>query len=180
MKETLVVLVDEKDNPIGVMEKMEAHQKAMLHRAVSVFIIDSRGAWILQKRAYHKYHSKGLWTNTCCTHPFPDESEEESASRRLMEEMGLQCNLNKLFTFIYKENLGNGLTEYELDHVFWGISDDTPIINTDEVESWMKISFEKLHQSVTEQPDLYTYWFKEIYQQVNRHIKNGNGVLKPA
>lgn len=171
--ETLIVLVDEKDNQTGLMEKMEAHQKAMLHRAVSVFIIDSKGEWILQKRAPHKYHSKGLWTNTCCTHPLPGESETESASRRLMEEMGIQCKLKKLFSFIYKETLDNGLTEYEYDHVFLGISDDTPVINTDEVESWMKISFEKLRQSVNESPDIYTYWFKDIYQKVNTHILNG-------
>lgn len=170
--ETLVILVDENDNQTGLMEKIEAHQKALLHRAVSVFIIDSKGEWILQKRAPHKYHSKGLWTNTCCTHPLPGESEMESASRRLMEEMGIQCDLKKLFTFIYKENLGDGLTEYEYDHVFLGISDDTPAINTDEVESWMKISFKMLHQSVTEQPELYTYWFKEIYHKVQMHIMN--------
>lgn len=170
--ETLVILVDENDNQTGLMEKMEAHQKALLHRAVSVFIIDSKGEWILQKRAPHKYHSKGLWTNTCCTHPLPGESEMESASRRLMEEMGIQCDLKKLFTFIYKENLDDGLTEYEYDHVFLGISDDTPAINTDEVESWMKISFKMLHQSVTEQPELYTYWFKEIYHKVQMHIMN--------
>ncbi len=173
MMETLVVLVDENDKQTGLMEKLEAHQKAMLHRAVSVFIIDSGGEWILQKRAHHKYHSKGLWTNTCCTHPLPGESEEESASRRLMEEMGIQCSLKKLFTFIYNEKMGSGLTEYELDHVFLGISDNTPVINTDEVESWLKISFDKLHQSVIDQPDNYTYWFKEIYQKVHAHIMNG-------
>jgi len=171
--DTLVILVDENDNQTGLMEKLEAHQKALLHRAVSVFIMDSGGEWILQKRAYHKYHSKGLWTNTCCTHPLPGESEKESASRRLMEEMGIQCDLKKLFTFIYKENMDDGLTEHEYDHVFWGISDDTPVINADEVESWMKISFDQLHQSVIDQPDLYTYWFKEIYQKVHMHIING-------
>lgn len=170
--ETLVVLVDEHDNQTGLMEKLEAHRKAMLHRAVSVFIIDSRGEWIIQKRAHHKYHSKGLWTNTCCTHPLPGESEEESVNRRLMEEMGIQCSLKKLFTFIYKEKMGCGLIEYELDHVFFGISDNPPVINTDEVESWLKISFDKLHQSIIDKPDLYTYWFKEIYQKVNTHIMN--------
>jgi isopentenyl-diphosphate delta-isomerase len=174
---TLVVLVDENDNQTGLMEKLEAHRKAMLHRAVSVFIIDSTGEWILQKRAHHKYHSKGLWTNTCCTHPLPGESEEESANRRLMEEMGIQCSLKKLFTFIYKEKMGSGLTEYEYDHVFYGISDNPPVINTDEVESWLKISFDKLHQSVIDQPDLYTYWFKQIYQKVNSHIRNGKNVF---
>jgi isopentenyl-diphosphate delta-isomerase len=89
-----------------------------------------------------------------------------------MEEMGIQCSLKKLFTFIYKEKMGSGLTEYELDHVFFGISDNPPVINTDEVESWLKIPFDKLHQSIIDQPDLYTYWFKEIYQKVNTHIMN--------
>jgi isopentenyl-diphosphate delta-isomerase len=173
MKETLVILVDDNDNQIGLMEKIEAHRKAMLHRAVSVFIIDSKGEWIIQKRAFNKYHSKGLWTNACCTHPLPGESEQESASRRLMEEMGIQCSLNKLFTFVYKENMGNGLTEHEYDHVFLGVSDSTPIINTDEVETWMNISFDKLHQHVIDHPDHYTFWFKEIYQKVNAHIMNG-------
>jgi isopentenyl-diphosphate delta-isomerase len=173
MMETLVILVDDKDIQIGLMEKMDAHRKAMLHRAVSVFIIDSKGEWIMQKRAHHKYHSKGLWTNACCTHPLPGESEEESASRRLMEEMGIQCSLNKLFTFIYKEEMENGLTEHEYDHVFLGISDSTPEINTDEAESWTKISFDKLHQQVIDHPEHYTYWFKEIYQKVNTHIIHG-------
>ena len=106
-----MILVDESNNPIGMMEKMETHRKALLHRAVSVFIINSNGEWILQKRALDKYHSMGLWTNTCCTHPSPGESDMESANRRLIEEMGINCKLKKLFSFIYKEKLDNELTE---------------------------------------------------------------------
>ncbi len=172
MKETYVTLVDENDNPIGLMEKMEAHRKAMLHRAISVFIINSKGEWILQKRALDKYHSKGLWTNTCCTHPLPDESEIETANRRLSEEMGLNCNLRKLFSFIYKERLDNELTEFELDHVFIGVTDSEPVINTAEVVDWKKMSFEELHIDIKANPDNYTYWFKHIYQNVNSHILN--------
>jgi isopentenyl-diphosphate Delta-isomerase len=172
MKDTYVILVDENDNQIGFMEKMEAHRKAMLHRAISVFILNSKGDWILQKRAFDKYHSKGLWTNTCCTHPLPEESEIETANRRLAEEMGLKCTLKKLFSFIYKEKLDDELTEYELDHVFLGISDSEPVINTDEVVDWKKMSFDELHSDITANPGNYTYWFKEIYQNVNSHILN--------
>jgi len=170
MEETFVILVDENDAPIGLMEKIEAHKKALLHRAISVFIINSKGDWILQKRAYDKYHSKGLWTNTCCTHPLPGESELDSANRRLIEEMGIECKIKKLFSFIYKEKLDNELTEYEYDHVFIGISDNEPVINISEVVDWKCISFEELHLDIQLNPDNYTFWFKEIYQNVNSHI----------
>jgi isopentenyl-diphosphate Delta-isomerase len=173
MNETLVILVDENDHQTGLMEKMEAHRKASLHRAVSVFIINSNGEWILQKRAYNKYHSKGLWTNACCTHPLPGESEQESANRRILEEMGISCKLKKLFTFMYKEKLENELIEHEYDHVFIGVSDNMPVINTSEVVEWKKISFDKLHQHLTEHPDMYTIWFKNIYQKVNSYILDG-------
>ncbi len=165
-----MILVDENDAPIGLMEKMEAHKKALLHRAISVFIINSKGDWILQKRAHNKYHSKGLWTNTCCTHPLPGESELDSANRRLIEEMGIDCKIKKLFSVIYKEKLDNELTEYEYDHVFIGISDNEPVINISEVVDWKSISFEELHLDIQLNPDNYTFWFKEIYQNVNSHI----------
>jgi len=177
MKETYVILVDDNDNPLGLMEKMEAHKKALLHRAISVFIIKSNGDWILQKRALDKYHSKGLWTNTCCTHPLPGESDIESANRRLTEEMGIDCKLKKLFSFIYKEKLDNELTEYEYDHVFIGISDTDPVINTTEVVDWKKISYEDLHRDILANPENYTYWFKEIYKSVNDHLLNGKNNL---
>ena len=170
---TYVILVDMNDNQVGVMEKMEAHRQAILHRAVSVFIINSKGEWILQKRALDKYHSMGLWTNTCCTHPSPGESDIESANRRLVEEMGITCKLEKLFSFIYKEKLENDLTEHELDHVFIGTTDNEPVINTNEADDWKKISFNDLHKDIRENPDNYTCWFKEIYQNVNSHLMNG-------
>jgi isopentenyl-diphosphate delta-isomerase len=173
MKETYVILVDKEDKPVGLMEKMEAHRRALLHRAISVFIINSKGEWILQKRAMDKYHSQGLWTNTCCTHPLPGETDLESANRRLVEEMGIDCNLTKLFSFIYKEKLDNELTEYEYDHVFVGTSDNEPVINTTEVVDWKKISFDELDSDIRLYPDNYTFWFKEIYQNVNNHLLIG-------
>ncbi len=171
MNEPLVILVDKDDHQTGVAGKMEAHHKGLLHRAVSVFVIDSAGDWILQKRALDKYHSNGLWTNTCCTHPYPGETTTNAAKRRLMEEMGIKCNLIDLFTFIYKEKLDNELTEHELDHVFFGISDDTPVPDNVEVEEWKKISFSDLHKDIIKNPSAYTYWFREIYGKVNESIQ---------
>ena len=170
MKEPSVILVDKDDRQIGVAGKMEAHHKGLLHRAVSVFIINSRGEWILQRRAFDKYHSNGLWTNTCCTHPYPGETATDAAKRRLREEMGIECNLVDLFTFIYREKLDNELTEYELDHVFIGVTDDVPVINTKEVEEWEAVSYSDLHEDIGKNPANYTYWFKEIYEKVNLHF----------
>jgi len=170
MEVTKVILVDENDIQTGVSGKLEAHERALLHRAVSVFIINSRGEWILQRRAFDKYHSNGLWTNTCCTHPHPGESVFDAARRRLKEEMGIVCCVTWLFSFIYKEKLDNELTEHELDHVFLGITDSEPVINTAEVEEWEKISFDDINADVKENPDKYTYWFRAIYEKVNKHI----------
>ena len=172
MKDIYVILVDEKDNQIGVMEKMEAHRKANLHRALSVFIINSAGEWLLQKRAMDKYHSRGLWSNTCCSHPFPGENIVAAAKRRLMEEMGLHCELKELFSFIYKEKLDNEITEYEYDYVFAGISDEDPVINSDEVIDWKRINFMDLQNDVRNNPLNYTVWFREIYQRVNTSFLN--------
>jgi len=170
MKEPSVILVDKDDQQTGVAGKMEAHHKGLLHRAVSVFIINSKGEWILQRRAFDKYHSNGLWTNTCCTHPYPGETVIDAAKRRLREEMGIECNLIDLFTFIYREKLDNELTEYELDHVFFGVTDDVPKINTAEVEEWESVSFRDLHEDIIKNPSGYTFWFKEIYEKVNDSI----------
>jgi len=170
MKEPFVILVDENDKQTGISGKMEAHQKALLHRAVSVFVVDPGGKWILQRRAIDKYHSNGLWTNTCCTHPHPGESNIGAALRRLKEEMGMECSLVELFSFTYKEKLNNELTEHEFDHVFYGVSDKDPVINTSEVEEWEAVSFDDLHADISENPANYTYWFKEIYKKVHLHI----------
>jgi isopentenyl-diphosphate delta-isomerase len=170
MEETKVIIVDENDIQTGIAGKLEAHEKALLHRAVSVFIINSKGEWILQRRAFDKYHSNGLWTNTCCTHPHPGESVFDAAKRRLKEEMGIVCNVTWLFSFIYKEKLDNELTEHELDHVFFGITDSDPVINTAEVEEWEKISFPDIQNDLKQNPERYTYWFREIYEKVNKYI----------
>jgi len=167
MKEPFVILVDEHDNTTGTLGKHEVHQKALLHRAISVFIINSKGEWILQRRAKNKYHSNGLWTNTCCSHPYPGETCQEAASRRLNEEMGLNCELQEVFTFIYKEKLDNGLTEHELDHVFIGISDDLPVINTHEVMEWRAVSHDDLERELDLSPTHFTAWFRHIHEQVN-------------
>ena len=165
-----VVLVDENDVEVGIMPKMEAHQKALLHRAISVFIFNEKGEWLLQRRALSKYHSSGLWSNAACTHPRPKETYSEAAERRLHEEMGIQCELTNLFNFIYKERLDNELTEHELDHVFIGYSEDIPNINTEEVCDFKYISFNNLAKDIQEHPDNYTYWFKHVYQNVQNHL----------
>jgi isopentenyl-diphosphate Delta-isomerase len=167
MVEEDVILVDEKDNEIGLMPKTEAHKKALLHRAISVFIFNSDGKWLLQRRALNKYHSGGMWTNTCCTHPLPNESNIDAANRRLRQEMGMQCSLKELFNFTYKEALDNELTEYELDHVFIGISDFIPRINAVEVAEFKYVKFKYLSLDIKKNPSHYTVWFKQIIERVN-------------
>jgi len=168
--ETFVILVDENDNPIGSMEKMEAHRKACLHRAVSVFIINSQGHWVLQRRDFNKYHSGGLWTNTSCSHPYPNESSLAAANRRLTEEMGIDCQLTEIFSFKYKELLDNELTEHEFDHVFIGVSDEFPRMNQNEVVECKVISYSDLHLDVISNPDSYTVWFKKLYERVGMYV----------
>jgi len=170
MVETQVILVDSNDNQIGTMEKMEAHRKALLHRAISVFIFNTKGEWLLQRRALDKYHSGGLWTNTCCSHPFPGESVIEAANRRLKEEMGMKSKLKELFSFTYKEPLDNELTEYEFDHVISGISDSSPIINIDEVMEYKYVSYYYLYNDLRSNPNNYTVWFKKIFERVHQYI----------
>ena len=169
--EERVVLVDKNDNELGTMAKMEAHQKALLHRAISVFIINSKGEWLLQRRALHKYHSSGLWSNSACTHPRPGESYLEAAHRRLKEEMGMKCELKDLFNFIYKEKLDNELTEHELDHVFVGCSDEIPNFNPEEVCDYKYISFNDLKNDIHANPNDYTFWFKHVLDNVQKHLK---------
>jgi isopentenyl-diphosphate Delta-isomerase len=162
MTEEFVILVDEQDRELGVMEKMEAHQKGVLHRALSVLIFNSKGEMLLQKRAESKYHSGGLWTNTCCSHPRPSESISDAATRRLREEMGIELKLNHAGSFIYKAKLDQGLTEHELDHVFTGVFDGKPIINKHEVADWKYVSVGSLMMDITTHPTQYTEWFKII------------------
>lgn len=172
MTEDLVVLVDKNDRQVGLMPKTEAHQKAMLHRAISVFVFNSQGHWLIQRRALSKYHSAGLWTNTCCTHPLPDETNVEAANRRLLQEMGMQCELTEIFDFIYKEKLDNELTEYELDHVFVGYTDTKPIPDPSEVMEYSYVPVEKILEHIDQAPLEYTVWFKKIVEQVAAHVKH--------
>ncbi len=170
MEKTQVILVDNNDIQIGIMEKMEAHKKALLHRAISVFIINTKGEWLLQRRALGKYHSNGLWTNTCCSHPFPGESNLQASNRRLMEEMGLKCKLKELFSFTYKEELDNELTEYEFDHVFYGFSDEIPKIDSSEVMEYKYLNYFSLFKDIKANPENYTVWFKKIYERVYQYL----------
>lgn len=172
MNKSYVILVDRKDNEKGIMEKMEVHYNGILHRAISVFICNTKGEWLLQRRSMNKYHSGGLWTNTSCTHPTPGETNTEAANRRLKEEMGMKCSLNELFSFTYLEKLDNELTEHEFDHVFLGITDENPIINTDEVMEWKYIAYNDLKEEIKNNPSDYTVWFKKIVDKVNNHIKD--------
>ena len=170
MEEVKVILVDENDVETGLMGKTEAHEKGLLHRAVSVFIVNSDGEWLLQCRALNKYHSAGLWTNTCCSHPLPGESSVDAAKRRLFEEMGLTCDLVPLFNFTYREILENGLIEHELDYVFLGIADDIPVINDLEVAEFKYFNYLEMEIDIKTNPENYTIWFRKIFKQVNEHI----------
>jgi isopentenyl-diphosphate delta-isomerase len=156
-----VILVDEKDNPVGTEEKLAAHQKGLLHRAFSVFVFNSKGELLIQKRAKEKYHSSGLWTNTCCSHPSPGEETLVAAHRRLKEEMGFDCPIREAGSLLYKVSFDNGLTENEFDHIFIG-EYDGPVEHVDpnEAEDWKWISPEDLLADMDKNPDAYTYWFR--------------------
>lgn len=157
-----VILVDENDNAIGTMEKMEAHRKGVLHRAFSVLLFDESGKLLLQKRSSNKYHSSGLWTNTCCSHPLPGESLEGATRRRLREEMGIDLQPVFSYSFIYKAKLNEGLYEHELDHVFTGVFNDTPPVNREEVADWKYVDVSWLKADMLQNPQHYTEWFKLI------------------
>ena len=172
MKEEEVILVDVNDTPVGTMPKMEAHEKAILHRAFSVFILNKEGQLMLQQRALHKYHSPGLWTNTCCSHQRMGETNLEAGARRLQEEMGFEAPLEELFSFIYKAPFDNGLTEHELDHVLLGHHNAVPEINTEEVASWKWMDLDQVAKEIITMPDQYTVWFKIIFDRFYKHIKS--------
>ena len=161
-----VVLVDELDNKVGLMEKMEAHINPTLHRAFSIFIFNSKNEMLLQQRALSKYHTPGLWTNTCCSHPRDGESLHDATNRRLQEEMGMQCELKEAFSFIYKADVMQGLVEHEFDHVFIGTSDDLPIINKDEVESFRYDTVENIKADRERNRQHCTAWFKIAFDKL--------------
>ena len=164
-----VQLVDEQDNPLGTMEKMEAHRLPALHRAVSVLVFNSAGDWLLHQRANDKYHSAGLWTNACCTHPYPGEAYADAARRRLQEEMGLVANggLTTIFDFVYRAKVDEELTEYEYDRVYTLISDELPHPDPEEVKAIQYISREELIKDMERHPEKYTAWFKIIFDKFN-------------
>ena len=166
-----VILVDENDQPIGQMEKQAAHVMPHLHRAFSIFIFNSKGELLMQQRALSKYHSPGLWTNTCCSHPRDGETLAEATSRRLMEEMGMSCEMHEVYTFIYKAPVGEGLIEHEFDHVWIGQSDETPNINHEEVESWKYMSLDELSQDLQLHPEHYTEWCKITFEEMTHHAE---------
>ena len=159
-----VILVDDNDIEVGVMEKMEAHLTGTMHRAISVFVFNEKGDYLLQQRAQHKYHSGSKWSNTCCSHPRPGEALLDAAHRRLKEEMGLDCNLAFWFSFKYRAELDHGLVENEYDHVFMGISNDLPRPNPNEVSSFKYISRADLEKDLISNPEHYSEWFKICLQ----------------
>jgi len=175
MKEQFCVLVDENDRQLGVEEKLLTHQKGLLHRAFSVFIFNDKDELLLQKRANEKYHSAGLWTNTCCSHPQPDESLIAAGERRLMEEIGFTTSVTPIFSFIYRADLENNLTEYELDHVLIGLYNELPVPNPDEVSECKFISLNDLKADIEQNPEKYTVWLKIIlddhFDELKRHLE---------
>ncbi|TKD55700.1 isopentenyl-diphosphate Delta-isomerase [Flavobacterium sp. ASW18X] len=168
--EEKVILVDSNDQQIGLMPKMEAHEKALLHRAFSVFVLNKKGEIMLQQRAAHKYHTPNLWTNTCCSHQRDGESNLEAGKRRLMEEMGFVVDLKEIFSFIYKAPFDNGLTEHEFDHVMVGYFEGEPKINPEEVQAWKWMTPKAVKEDIAAHPENYTAWFKIIFDKFYNHL----------
>ena len=165
-----LILVDENDAPLGTMEKMAVHQKALLHRAFSIFIFNGKGEMLLQQRAAGKYHSAGLWTNACCSHPGKGQQTGEAAEKRLQEEMGFTVPLQKAFDFIYKAVLDNGLTEHEFDHVFIGSYDGEPNPDATEVADFCFVNMNEIKASIATHPRKYTEWFKIAFPKVEEYL----------
>jgi isopentenyl-diphosphate delta-isomerase len=172
MTEEMVILVNENDKKIGLMPKQEAHEKALLHRAFSVFIFNDKRELMLQQRAYDKYHSPGLWTNTCCSHQRDGESNIEAGKRRLKEEMGFEAELKETISFIYKAPFDNGLTEHEYDHILIGYFNGIPNLNPEEVANWKWMSVEDIKNDISNNPDNYTAWFKIIFDKFYPHLQS--------
>ncbi|RKS53856.1 isopentenyl-diphosphate delta-isomerase [Gillisia mitskevichiae] len=171
MTEEKVILVNQKDEPIGLMPKMEAHEKGLLHRAFSVFIFNEKNELMLQQRALSKYHSPGLWTNTCCSHQREGETNIEAGKRRLQEEMGFTADLEDTISFIYKAPFDNGLTEHEFDHILVGNFNEEPMLNPEEAEAWKWMGLEEVSEDMENNPGVYTEWFKIIFDKYYQSIK---------
>ena len=169
--EEKVILVDKNDTQVGLMPKLDAHKKGILHRAFSVFILNNNNEIMLQKRAYNKYHSGGLWTNTCCSHQREGENSIEAGKRRLLEEMGFETELKIITSFIYKVEFENGLTEHELDYLLIGKFLKTPVINKQEVADWKWMKIELIADDIKLNPNNYTSWFKIIFDKFQNKIK---------
>ncbi len=180
--EQKVILVDNNDREIGLEEKMKAHSNGgKLHRAISIFVFNSKGETMLQQRADTKYHSQGLWSNTCCSHPYENEAVLDAAHRRLREEMGFDCDLVDSFSFVYKVPVGNGLTEHEFDHVLFGIYNDSPKINRDEAKDWKWMKVEEMLTDVKKNGKNYTEWLKilvngKLYSEIEKFLNDKNVV----
>ena len=166
-----VILVDKNDTQIGLMSKLDAHKKGILHRAFSVFVLNNNNEIMLQKRAYNKYHSGGLWTNTCCSHQREGENSIEAGKRRLLEEMGFETELKIITSFIYKVEFDNGLTEHELDYLLIGKYLKSPVINKQEVADWKWMKVELIADDIKLNPNNYTSWFKIIFDKFQNKIK---------
>ena len=167
-----LILVDENDTPVGAQEKIIVHQQGLLHRAFSIFIFNTKGELLLQQRADDKYHSGGLWTNTCCSHPRFGEDIKFAVKRRLYEEMGLKTKSKFAFSFVYKAFFENGLTEYEYDNVFIGISDELPVTQSSEVKNWKYMSLHELEKEINMHPDEFTQWMKICLPRVKKYVEN--------
>lgn len=175
-----VILVNEQDEAIGVMEKMEAHEKALLHRAFSVFLFNKEGLMLLQQRALTKYHSPGLWTNACCSHPGPGEEVKAAALRRLQEELGFTTPVEKAFHFTYKAAFDNGLTEHEFDHVFVGLYEGAMVLNEEEVSAVQYKSMDAIAVELETTPHLYTEWFKIAFPLLKEWMQKNNFIHAAA
>jgi isopentenyl-diphosphate delta-isomerase len=171
MAEEKVILVDENDRQLGLMGKLEAHKKGLLHRAFSIFIFNRKGELLIQQRALTKYHSAGEWANTCCSHQREGESTLEAAHRRLHEEMGFDTELKEVFSFTYKQKFGNGLTEHEFDHVVFGKYDQIPVPNPEEVADWKYISLSDLEKDIQLHPENYTIWLRIALKEVQSYFQ---------
>lgn len=161
-----VILVDSKDNAIGTMEKHEAHYKGLLHRAFSILLFNAKGQLMIQKRAATKYHSAGLWSNTCCSHPRAEEPITSAVKRRLRQEMGIEANILPLYNFIYKYEFSPDLIEHEFDHVFYGETNSEPTLNQDEASAWQWLTWEELKRDIKDNKNNYTFWFKLIIERI--------------
>ena len=175
-----VILVNAQDEQVGIMEKMQAHREGKLHRAFSVFIFNNKREMLLQQRALNKYHSGGLWTNACCSHPRPNESTEAAAIRRLKEELGFETTLDKIFDFTYKSDFGNGLTEYEFDHVFSGVYNGQITLNTAEVKDFCYRSIDEIQSAIQSHPQKFTEWFKIAFPLVQKSLAEINASIQSA